>query len=180
MLLYFVFHLSPICAHFAIFYKHPFSVSVIHKSLNMTRHHTELWPKLPWQQRLGCPLLSNTVSSKWQKTVTLHAWLWPEDRYRAREAFTPHHALKWRSWPVFPFLFSLLKAGNMSFYFNGFFEVLSWQASKKSQFDNGRVPNSFNMERNNINTFYFIFKPTICRQRLLSLVQKCLFVKRLY
>lgn len=51
----FSFPLITYLGTFCSFYKHPFSPSVIHKTLDMT-HHTELWPKLPWQQSLGCPL----------------------------------------------------------------------------------------------------------------------------
>lgn len=41
----FITYLGTFCSFF--FHKYPFSLSVIHKTLDMT-HHTELWPKLPW------------------------------------------------------------------------------------------------------------------------------------
>lgn len=41
--------------HILFFYKHALSLSVLYKRLDTT-HHTEVWPKLPWQHRLGCPV----------------------------------------------------------------------------------------------------------------------------
>lgn len=67
--------------HILFFYKHPSSLSVLHESLDMT-HPTELWPKLPWQQRQGCPLFVQNCFQQVTGNSDAACLLMMEDRYR--------------------------------------------------------------------------------------------------
>lgn len=175
-----MFHLSPICAHFAIFFTNILSLCLSSikawiwpttQSFDPSYHGSRDWDahscpilfpasdRKQWRCMPGCDRKTDIELER----LLLKIMLLNGDPDHSFHSSSPY--LRQEIW---------------AFILMDFLEFCPDKHPKKSQFDKGRVPNSFNMERNNINTFYFIFKPTICRQRLLSLVQKCLFVKRLY
>lgn len=74
------------CGHILLFFffflnKHPFSRSSTKPWIWPTTQSCD--PSYHGSRAWDTHSLSSTVSNKWQKTVTLHVWLWQEDRCKA-------------------------------------------------------------------------------------------------
>lgn len=69
------------CSFFFFLNKHPFSRSSTKPWIWPTTQSCD--PSYHGSRAWDTHSLSSTVSNKWQKTVTLHVWLWQEDRCKA-------------------------------------------------------------------------------------------------